>query len=246
MKTSLETLCIIFAWFRGKTATRRNRTEGNGQRERERVKLCFEGSVCFRFQRLFNDLRLSRGTEGRACYSFNVRRINYHKNARVMRINIASWLEAFTSIIWPRVRENLFPNSSRPCVFTGAGRRFLNGRTAFLLRLRIPRPKFARISRVLNVNARDSSQFLRTCPKKISRLLQTKFSFPSFQFSNATTKLLVITDTCEHAIRWEYEKDGSYGEELFRSTTTLMVFFISADLQSFSVNYTISSILRRF
>lgn len=107
MKTSLETLRIIFAWFRGKTATRRDRSEENEhgktargrERERERTRKLnspHRGSRLFQIstfiqRSLFIESERDRGQSVLLVYSFNVRRINYHKNARVMRINIVSW-----------------------------------------------------------------------------------------------------------------------------------------------------------
>lgn len=85
-KTSVESFRIIFArpTIKLALATKSGWREAVG-------KGWFSGrgrGVCFRFQRLFNDLCLSRAALVLAVCAFNVGRINYHKNARFMRINI--------------------------------------------------------------------------------------------------------------------------------------------------------------
>lgn len=69
-KTSLESFRALFLHDETMAGGRRNRGVGKGSS----------------FDRLFNDLCLSRAA--RVLVPFNVRRINYHKNARFMRINI--------------------------------------------------------------------------------------------------------------------------------------------------------------
>lgn len=98
VKTSLESLRIIFAWFRGKTATRWI-VQGNEKGWRGKFSAPREPfvsdfnvySTIFVYRKRKREHEIARERENEfVCYLLNVHRINYHKNALVMRINIKS------------------------------------------------------------------------------------------------------------------------------------------------------------